>query len=44
MDANKLFDAELRFMNLIWKHEPIKSTELVKVCAIKLSWKNQQPI
>lgn len=35
----KLFDAEYRFMELIWEHEPISSTKLAQLCAEKLSWK-----
>ncbi len=27
----KLFDAEYRFMCLIWEREPVNSTELVKL-------------
>ena len=29
MEKYKLFDAELKFMNIIWEEEPIKSGELV---------------
>lgn len=39
MEKYKLFDAELKFMNIIWEEEPIKSGELVKVCNEKLGWK-----
>lgn len=35
----KLFDAEFRFVSLIWEHEPINSTELSKLCLEKLGWK-----
>ncbi len=35
----KLFDAEFKFMSIIWELEPINSTELVKVCQAKLGWK-----
>lgn len=39
MEALKLFDAEYRFACLIWDHEPINSTELVKISSEKLGWK-----
>lgn len=35
----KLFDAELKFMNLIWELAPINSTELVKKATEELGWK-----
>lgn len=35
----KLFDAEYKFMKIIWKNEPINSTELVKLCEQELGWK-----
>ncbi len=39
MDDLKLFDAEYRFMCLIWEHEPVNSTKLVQLCAESFSWK-----
>jgi len=39
MEKYKLFDAEYKFVGIIWDNEPIKSTELVKLCADKLGWK-----
>ena len=39
MDDLKLFDAEYKFMDIIWELEPINSTELTKVCRKKLGWK-----
>ena len=39
MEKYKLFDAELKFMNIIWDEEPIKSGDWVKVCNEKLGWK-----
>lgn len=39
MENAKLFDAEYRFMNLLWKHEPINSTKLVKLCFKEFGWK-----
>jgi BlaI family penicillinase repressor len=39
MEKYKLFDAEYKFVSIIWDNEPINSTELVKLCADKLGWK-----
>ena len=39
MGEFKLFDAEYKFMDIIWELEPINSTELTKVCLKKLGWK-----
>ncbi|ADQ40017.1 transcriptional repressor, CopY family [Caldicellulosiruptor acetigenus I77R1B] len=39
MKKIKIFDAEYRFMNIIWKHAPITSTELVKIANKELGWK-----
>lgn len=39
MESYKLFDAEYKFVSLIWENEPINSTELVKLCLDKLGWK-----
>lgn len=39
MGEKKLFDSEYRFMNLVWDHEPVKSTELARLCAQTLGWK-----
>ncbi|HPV01736.1 MAG TPA: BlaI/MecI/CopY family transcriptional regulator [Clostridiales bacterium] len=39
MEKYKLFDAEYKFVSIIWDNEPINSTELVKICAEKLGWK-----
>ena len=39
MEKYKLFDAELKFMNIICEREPIGSGDLVKVCNEKLGWK-----
>ncbi|MFZ7121071.1 MAG: BlaI/MecI/CopY family transcriptional regulator [Eubacteriaceae bacterium] len=39
MENLKLYDAEYKLMDIIWKLEPINSTELVKVCLEKLDWK-----
>ncbi|MCW3491645.1 BlaI/MecI/CopY family transcriptional regulator [Dethiobacter alkaliphilus] len=39
MEELRLFDAEYKFMDIIWELEPINSTELTKVCKEKLGWK-----
>ncbi len=39
MEEFKLFDAEYKFMNIIWEEEPINSTHLVKLCLTTLGWK-----
>lgn len=39
MEKYKLFDAEYKFVSIIWDNEPINSTELVRICADKLGWK-----
>lgn len=35
----KVFESEYRFCLLLWEKEPIKSTELAKVCEKQLGWK-----
>lgn len=35
----KLYDAEFRFMNIVWEHEPVNSTKLANICAERLGWK-----
>lgn len=39
MEPYKLYDAEYKFVSLIWQNEPINSTELVKLCREQLGWK-----
>lgn len=39
MDKFKLFDAEAKFVNVIWELEPVNSTELVRVSCERLGWK-----
>lgn len=39
MDTPKIFDSEYHFCQILWEHEPVKSTELVRLCAEKLGWK-----
>ena len=35
----KIFDAEYRFMCLVWDREPVPSPELVKLCNEEFGWK-----
>jgi predicted transcriptional regulator len=39
MEQIKIFDAEYKFMNIIWEHSPVASTQLVKFAAEELGWK-----
>lgn len=38
MPTPKIFESEYRFCQVLWANEPIKSTELAKLCAQKLGW------
>ena len=35
----KILESEYRFLDILWAHEPINSTELVKICMERLGWK-----
>ncbi|WP_310602750.1 BlaI/MecI/CopY family transcriptional regulator [Anaerosporobacter sp.] len=35
----KVYESEYRFCLLLWEHEPVNSTELVKLCQERLGWK-----
>ena len=39
MKTPKVFESEYRFCLILWEHEPIKSSELVKLCKEQLGWK-----
>lgn len=39
MEEYKLFDAEYRFLSVIWENEPVNSTELSRICLDRLGWK-----
>jgi len=39
MEFPKVTEAEYRFCLILWEHQPIKSTELVRLCEEKLAWK-----
>lgn len=38
MSTPKIFESEYRFCLILWEHEPIKSTELARLCKEKLEW------
>ena len=39
MEKYKLFDAEFKFMCIIWDHEPLTTRDLVQLCQAHLGWK-----
>ena len=39
MNTPKVFESEYRFCQILWEHEPVKSSELVTLCKEKLGWK-----
>lgn len=39
MERVKIFDAEYRFMNIVWEHTPVSSTALVRLAGEELGWK-----
>ena len=39
METPKVFDSELRFCEILWEHQPVRSSELAHLCAEKLGWK-----
>ncbi len=38
MSTPKIFESEYRFCRILWDHEPIGSTALVKLCKEELDW------
>ena len=38
MQTPKVFESEYRFCLILWEHEPVKSTELVRLCKERLGW------
>ena len=38
MSVPKIFESEYRFCLILWENEPIKSTDLAKLCKEKLEW------
>ena len=39
MDVPKIFESEYRFCLIMWEHEPVTASELVKLCQEQLGWK-----
>lgn len=39
MGDYKLAEAEEKFAQIIWDHEPVGSSELVKICEKEMNWK-----
>lgn len=39
MDTPKIFESEYRFCLILWERGPATTTELVKLCRERLSWK-----
>ena len=39
MEVPKVFESEYRLCLILWEHEPIKSSELVRLCREQLGWK-----
>lgn len=39
MEIQKIADGEYKFAELVWEHEPINSTLLMKLALQKLGWK-----
>ena len=37
METPKIFESEYRFCQILWAHEPVRSRELVALCASHLS-------
>ncbi len=38
-DTPKVFESEYRFCLILWENEPVKSSELVRLCKEQLDWK-----
>ena len=38
METPKIFESEYRFCLILWEHEPVGSSELVKLCKDRLGW------
>ncbi len=39
IETPKIFESEYRFCLILWEHEPVSTTELVKLCQTQLEWK-----
>ena len=38
MPTPKIFESEYRFCLILWEHEPIKSSDLARLCEEQLDW------
>ena len=38
MDIPKVFESEYRFCLILWENEPIRSSELARLCKDRLGW------
>ena len=39
LETPKIFDSELRLCEILWERQPVRSSELVQLCAQRLGWK-----
>ncbi len=39
METPKIYESEYRFCLILWENEPVKSSELVRICREQLGWK-----
>ena len=39
MEIPKIFESEYRFCLILWEHEPITASELVRLCQNQFGWK-----
>ena len=39
MQTPKVFESEYRFCLILWERQPVKSSELVRLCQEQLGWK-----
>ena len=39
METPKIFESEYRFCLIMWEHEPVTASVLVKLCQEQLGWK-----
>ena len=39
METPKVFESEYRFCLSLWEHEPVRSSDLVRLCREQLGWK-----
>ena len=38
MSDPKIFESEYKFCLILWEHEPVNSTRIVKLCSDQLGW------